>query len=214
RSAFRPGDGAIPGVPETPGPATGLGKPRDAGEVLHDYRGRGTEPEKRRERESAVRILAEPRRQVGNRSHPLQFALDVLVKGVLFAYGLDLLAADIDFGQVELADAEVGTEPEIAHPVRVDAHGFDAYAVGGNVVRGGNGHAGLDRGTGTGSVALHAFEPVDYGSAPERLHRAGGEEHVEVGLADAVVVFTLVVPARCFARRLVQGGAQPHVFHR
>src|SRR5690606_3669222 len=106
-------------------------------------------------------------------------------------------------GKVVLAHAEHGAELEIAGPLRIDPHALDAHAVGGDVIGGGDGNAMRHGGAGTGSVALHALVAVDQGSAPVGLHGVGGEEHVVVGLAHAVMVFALVVPPRGLLGRLV-----------
>src|ERR1051326_7905650 len=106
--------------------------------------------------------------------------------------------------QVVLAESDLPAVQQIAGPPGVDAHRLNSDTVRGDVVARGDRDAGGNRSAGRGSVALHAFEPVDYGRAPERLHLLRGQHHVVVGLTDAAVIRALVVPVFLLAGRLVE----------
>ena len=126
----------------------------------------------------------------------------------------DLLAPDVDPGEVVAADARPLAVAEIAHPVRVDAHAVDPHPVGGHVVGGGDGDPRRHGEARVRAVAFHSLEAVDHRRAPEGAHALRGEHDVVVHLADAHVVAALVAPARALLRPAPERRAEGHVLDR
>jgi hypothetical protein len=135
------------------------------------------------------------------------------VELVLFLHRGDGCAGHIDFREIELPDADLAAIVEIADPVRIDAHHFEAHAIGGEEISGGNGHTRFDRSALRRPVALHALVSVEHRDAEERLHFLRRHQHVVVRLAQPHVIFPLVVPL-CRARRAPERRTQNHVFDR
>jgi len=69
---------------------------------------------------SVLRLLSDLLRQLLDRPHPLQRAVDIRMQPVLLPHGLDLLPAHVDLRKVELPDAEFRAELQVSRPVRVD----------------------------------------------------------------------------------------------
>src|ERR1035441_10913096 len=73
--------------------------------------------------------------------HPLQIAFRAGVQAVLPGHRGDLLAPNLDLRDIVVADAGLLAVLQVAHPTRVDAHGFDSHTIGGDVIQRGDGDA-------------------------------------------------------------------------
>jgi pSer/pThr/pTyr-binding forkhead associated (FHA) protein len=156
---------------------------------------------------------AEVRRQLLHRPHPLQLEFDVGVEAILPLHLGDLVAANVNPGQIPLSNAGLAAILHPSEPVRVDAHHLGPDAVGGDEIGGGDRYPGIHRCSSQAEATFDSVESVDHGGTPKRNHLRGSQVNVVQALPDTRVIAALIAPSHGLLRGLVQRGAKDHVFH-
>src|SRR5208283_2641794 len=95
-----------------------------------------------------------PALSLGELAQPLQLLVHLVVQAVGSLHGFRLASQHVDLCQVVLAQSELRRVLQVTHGVSWNPHGFQAHAVGGEEVGGGQGDARGYRSPARGAVAL------------------------------------------------------------